>query len=146
MTTATAVDARAPNRWLRAIGFGFLAEASTVVTIIAVVMCYRYILARGLPDAEYAAFAARTGEVVGVIGGALYTFLFARLITKRLSARFIEHGIVTALSAIAFSIAGSLAGHHGVPAGYVLASVLKLAGGAFAGFLASRRYAPASAG
>ncbi|MGH7650565.1 MAG: hypothetical protein ACREMS_01855 [Gemmatimonadaceae bacterium] len=131
------------NRWLRAIGFGFLAEAATVVTIIAIVLGYRYIVARGLPDASYAAFGVRTGEIVGIVGGALYTFLFAWLVTKRLSSRFIEHGIVVAVTAVAFSVAGSIAGHQGVPAGYLIASTLKLAGGALAGFLASKRYATA---
>lgn len=109
-------------------------------------MGYRYVVARGLSDADYAAFAVRTGEIVGIIGGTLYTFLFARLLTKRLFARFIEHGLVVAITAVAFSIAGSIAGHQGVPAGYVIASVLKLAGGALAGFLAAKRYAPARPG
>jgi hypothetical protein len=53
----------------------------------------------------------------------------------RLATRFVAHGVVVAFTAIAFSIAGSIAGHQGVPAGYILASALKLAAGAFAGFL-----------
>jgi hypothetical protein len=43
-----------------------------------------------------------------------------------------------AATAIAFSVGGSLAGHKGVPDGYLLASVLKVAAGALAGFLYSR--------
>jgi hypothetical protein len=133
--TAIAVPARG-DRWLRAFFYGLLAEVATIVTIIAIVLLYRYVLAKNLTDADYAAFGMRTGEMVGIIGGTLYTFLFARLVTRGLPARRIAHGIVVALAAIALSVGGSLAGHHGLPAGYVLATLLKLAAGALAGFLA----------
>jgi hypothetical protein len=128
-----------PNRWLRAIGYGFLAELATVLTIILIVSVYRFVVARALPDAEYSAFGMRTGEIVGVVGGTLYTFLFARRLTRLLDSRFVAHGVLLALTAIAFSIGGSIAGHQGVPSAYVLASILKLAAGALAGFLAARR-------
>jgi hypothetical protein len=125
-------------RWLRAVGYGFLAEFATVLTIILIVQVYVHILAHGITDADYAAFGQRVGGIVGIVGGALYTYLFARLAMLGLFTRFVAHGIVVALTAIAFSVAGSIAGHQGVPAGYLLASVLKLAAGAFAGFLYSR--------
>ena len=123
------------DHWLRAVGYGFLAEAATVVTIIMIVMAYRFVFARGLPDADYAAFGARTGEIVGIIGGTLYTYLFARLLMRVVRGRFVAHGVVVALTAIAFSAAGSIAGHHVVPPAYLLASILKLAAGALAGLL-----------
>jgi len=126
------------DRWLRAAGYGLLAEVATILTIILIVSAYRFWLARGLPDADYAAFGERAGEIVGTIGGTLYTYLFAHFLVRRLSSRFVAHGLVVALAAIALSISGSIAGHHGVPAGYALASVLKLAAGALAGFLYSR--------
>jgi hypothetical protein len=117
------------------VGYGFLAEAATVVTIILIVTAYRLAFARGLSDADYAAFGERTGEIVGIIGGTLYTYLLARLLMRVVRGRFVAHGVVVALTAIAFSVAGSIAGHHDVPAAYLLASVLKLAAGALAGFL-----------
>src|ERR1700682_3692324 len=123
------------DHWLRAVAYGFLAEAATVVTIILIVMAYRFAFARGLSDADYAAFGERTGEIVGIIGGTLYTYLFARLLMPVVRGRFVAHGVVVALTAIAFSVAGSIAGHHDVPAAYLLASLLKLAAGALAGFL-----------
>ncbi len=123
------------DNWLRAVGYGFLAEAATVVTIILIVTAYRFALVRGLSDANYAAFGARTGEIVGIIGGTLYTYLFAQLLMRVVRGRFVAHGVVVALTAIAFSAAGSIAGHHAVPPAYLLASVLKLAAGALAGFL-----------
>ena len=126
------------DRWLRAAGYGFLAELATVLTIILIVQAYVRIFARGLTDADYTAFGQRVGGIVGIVGGTLYTYLFARLLMRRLSSRFIAHGVVVALTAIAFSIAGSVAGHQGVPADYILASALKLAAGALAGFLYSR--------
>jgi hypothetical protein len=127
------------DRWLRAIGYGLLAEIATIVTIIGIVLVYRYVFARGLTDAEYAAFGQRAGEVVGVVGGTLYVYLFARLLMRRVASRFVAHGIVLAIAAIALSVGGSLAGHQGVPAAYMLASALKLGAGGLASLLASRR-------
>ena len=120
---------------------GFLAEFATVLTIILIVMSYRYLFGRGASDADFAAFGVRTGELVGIVGGTLYTFLFARLLMARLSERFVMHGLVVAATAIAFSVGGSILGHHGVPAGYLLASTLKLAAGVLAGLLAQKRTA-----
>jgi hypothetical protein len=133
------VAALRQGRWVRAIASGFLAELSTVLTIILIVETYRYVFRRGEPDAAYAGFGAQTGAIVGVVGGAIYTYVFARLLMLTLPSRFVAHGVVVALAAIAFSIAGSIAGHQGVPGAYVLASVLKLAAGALAGVVAARR-------
>ncbi len=121
------------DRWLRAVGYGLLAEISTILTIILVTVLYRYVFSRGLTDAQYAAFNDRVGEVVGIVGGTLFTFLFARRLMRHLSSRFIAHGIVLALAAIALSVGGSIAGHHDVPRAYILASVLKLGAGILAG-------------
>ena len=132
--TSTGIPARR-DRWLRAVGYGLLAEVLTVLTIIAIVMSYRFLFARGLSDADYAAFGMHTGKTVGTVGGMLFTFFCARQLMLRLRRRFVEHGLVVAVAAIAFSVGGSLAGHHGLPDGYLLASVLKLAAGALAGFV-----------
>lgn len=109
-----------------------------MLTIIAIVMAYRFLFARGLSDADYAAFGMLTGKTIGTVGGTLFTFLMARLLMPRLTRRFVQHGLVVAAAAIAFSVGGSLAGHHGLPDGYLLASLLKLTAGALAGFLYSR--------
>lgn len=133
------------DRWLRAIAYGLLAEVATIITIVIIVMLYRYVISPGQPDAAYAAFSERTGGIVGIVGGTLYTFLFARLLMRRLHARQIAHGVVVAVAAIALSVGGSLAGHHGVPMGYIVASILKLTAGAWAGFLAARQRIPSVA-
>ncbi|MFN2636302.1 MAG: hypothetical protein ABR585_04705 [Gemmatimonadaceae bacterium] len=127
------------DRWLRAVGYGFLAELATVVTIVVVVVVYKVAIARDLTEAQYAAFGERAGAVLGVTAGTLFTFLFAQLLMRRLSARFVPHGLLLALTAVAFSVAGSIAGHHGVPGAYLLASALKVGAGALAGALAIRR-------
>jgi len=127
------------DRWLRAIAYGLLAEVATIITIIVIVMLYRFVIARGLSDAEYMAFGGRVGTIVGPIGGAIYVFIFARLLMRRIETRWVAHGILVATGAIALSVAGSIAGHQGVPSGYIAASALKLIAGAAAGFLASRR-------
>src|SRR5438105_3618069 len=127
------------DRWLRAIGYGLLAEIATILTIVAVVLIYRYGIARGLTDERYVAFASRTGAILGVLGGTLYVYLFARLLMRRLASRFVAHGIVVAIAAIVLSVGGSLAGHQGVPPAYLLASVLKILAGGLAGWMSSRR-------
>lgn len=131
------------HHWLRAVGYGLLAEITTIVTIIVIVMLHRYVFAVGRTTAEYDAFAARTGAVVGIVGGTLYTFAFARTLMRRVAGRHIAHGIVVAIAAIALSVGGSLAGHRGVPSGYLIASALKLAAGAIAGMFAAAREARA---
>lgn len=127
------------DRWLRAVGYGFLAETATIVTIIAIAVPYRYAFARGLPDSAYAAFNDRVGAAVGIVGGAIYTLLLARRLMHYISRRYVAHGVVAALAAIALSVGGSIAGHHGVPTAYMVASSLKIIAGALAGYLASRK-------
>ena len=139
--TSAEIAARG-DRWLRAIGYGLLAEISTIVSIIAIVVIHRHVVARGLTEADYTAFSERVGAIVGILGGTLYTFLFARLLMRQLSTRFIAHGIVVAIAAIALSVGGSLAGHQGVPSAYVVASALNISAGALAGFLAARAREP----
>ena len=134
MTARTSADS---DRWVRAFSYGLLAEIATVIVIILTVTIYRWGAAP--TGAEYTAFGERAGAIVGPVGGALFTFLFAWLLMRRLSGRYISHGVVVAIGAIALSIAGSLAGHGGIPAGYVLASVLKLVAGSLAGYLWERR-------
>jgi len=135
----SAPPAPAEDRWLRATAYGLLAEIATILTIIGAVMVHRYVFKPGLSDAEYAAFAAQAGGVLGLLAGTIFVYLFANLLVRQLAANYVAHGIVVALAAIALSIGGSLAGHHGVPRAYILASVLKLTAGAFAGFRASPR-------
>ncbi|HMI48750.1 MAG TPA: hypothetical protein VK481_08780 [Gemmatimonadaceae bacterium] len=145
--TSAGVPARG-NRWFRAFGYGLLAEVATIITIIVIMVLYRYVFARGLTPLDYDAFAARVGAVVGIVGGTLYTFFFAQRFLRFMrlmrhdSTRFIAHGIVVALGAIALSVGGSLAGHHGLPSGYLIASALKIIAGALAGFLAMKKDLP----
>ena len=138
--TSTEIPARR-NRWLLAVGYGLVAEVATITTIIVVVMAYKYVFARGLSEPEYTAFGKNVGGYIGVWGGAIYTYIFARRLMPRLSFRFSEHGMVVALGAIALSIIGSIAGHQGVPFAYIAASILKIVAGARAGFIYNRSVA-----
>jgi hypothetical protein len=131
-------NTKSRNRWLAALGYGLLAEVCTVITIILITVAYRFAIARGQAQAVYDAFGVKTGAVVGIVGGTLFVYLFARTLMRRLSASFIAHGLVLAATAIVLSVGGSIAGHHGVPSGYVLASILKLVAGWFAGFQAGK--------
>jgi hypothetical protein len=139
--TSTQILARR-DRWLRAVWSGFLAEFSTVLTVILIAEAYYHLFAPSPSDPGNAAIGERIGGIVGIVAGTLFTYLFARLLMLVLTRRFVEHGLVVALTAIAFSVGGSIVGHHGVPLLYVLASILKLGAGALAGFLAAKQYAP----
>ena len=122
------------DRWLRAVVYGLLAEIATIATIVVVVLAYKYLFARGLPEPAYTAFGERVGAIIGPVGGTLYTFILARRLMPGISSRFIAHGIVVALAAVALSVGGSIAGHQDVPTAYLLASALKIIAGALAGF------------
>ena len=126
------------DRWFRAIGYGLLAEIATIITIILVAKLYRYVFVRGLTDSAYAAFDQRVGEIVGIVGGTLYTFLLAQRLMRHVSTRQIAHGVVVALAAVVLSVGGSIAGHQGLPGGYLIATPLKILAGVLAGFLATR--------
>ena len=131
-------SAKSRNRWLAALGYGLLAEVCTVITIILITVTYRFVIARGQARSVYDAFGVKTGAVVGIIGGTFFVYLFARVLMRRLSANFIAHGLALAATAIVVSVGGSIAGHQGVPSGYILASILKLVAGWFAGFQAGK--------
>jgi hypothetical protein len=126
------------DRWVLAIGYGLLAEIATIATIVAVMVLIKFVIFRGLPEAEYAAMGTDVGGYIGGFGGAIYTYVFARRLMPRISAHFSEHGIVVALAAITLSIVGSIVGHQGVPVGYIFASILKIVAGARAGFVQLR--------
>ena len=122
------------NRWLAALGYGLLAEVCTIVTIILISLVYKFGIARGLTDAAYEAFNQKLGGIVGIVGGTLFVYFFARAITRRVTTSFVAHGLLVAVTATVVSITGSIAGHQGVPSGYILASILKIVAGWFAGF------------
>jgi hypothetical protein len=44
-----------------------------------------------------------------------------------------------ALAAVALSVGGSIAGHQGLPSGYLIATLLKIIAGALAGFLTMKK-------
>ena len=125
-------------RWLRAVAYGLLAEIATILTIVVIVLAHRYLFRRGLSEAGYTAFGEHVGATVGPIGGTIFTFLFAQRLMPRIASGFVAHGIVVALAAIALSLGGSIAGHHGLPVGYTVASALKIIAGASAGYLYER--------
>jgi hypothetical protein len=121
--------------WLRAIGYGFLAEIATIATIIAVVMLIKYASFQNMSDADYASHGERVGKYNVVYCCEIYTYIFAHRLMPKVSSRFSEHGIVVALAATTLSIAGSIAGHQSVPSEYIFATLLKILAGARAGFV-----------
>lgn len=101
-------------------------------------MLLKYVVFRGLSDVEETPLSGVAGLLIGVWGGALYTFIAARRLMRRISSHFVAHGIVVALGATALAILGSIAGHQGVPRAYLVATALKIIAGALAGFIYQR--------
>jgi hypothetical protein len=126
------------GRWLRAITYGLIAEIATILTIVVIVVAYKYLFSRGLSEAAYTTFGEHVGAIVGPVGGTIFTFLLAQRLMPTIASGFVAHGIVVALAAIALSVGGSIAGHQGLPAGYTVASALKIIAGALAGYLYDR--------
>jgi hypothetical protein len=123
-------------RWLRSFGAGVLAELATIALIVATVTLYK---ATGVRTAaEIEAFGGEVGALVGGIGGAVLVFLFARWVTGRVPGRYVAHGMVVALGAIALHQIGLLAGGAQPVAVAVAGDLLKLAAGAYAGFISGR--------
>jgi hypothetical protein len=126
-------------RWGRALSAGILAELATIVLIVLVVTLYRVVQpARAPGDVE--AFGARAGAVLGPLGGAVFTFLFALWVARGVRTQRIAHGLMVAVGAIALHLAGALATPDGYRPLYVMADALKLAAGALAGYVAQRRF------
>jgi hypothetical protein len=123
-------------RWLKSFGAGVLAELATIALIVATVTLYKATAAR--TAAEIEAFGGEVGALVGGIGGAVMVFLLARWITRRVPGRHVAHGMVVALGAIALHLIGLLAGGAQPLAAAAAGDLLKLAAGAYAGFISAR--------
>lgn len=130
--------ARANARWIRAVGSGIAAEAATAGTVILVVAIHS--VATGGPLVDVTSnFSYLAGAVIGVIGGAAYTYLFSRWIGRYLLKNFLAHGLVVAATAIVIHIGTTLGSTQGYDWVHALADVLKLTGGAVGGWQASRQ-------
>jgi len=110
----------------RIVAAGLLAEVGLIVAIVPVGL--------RLGDA-FLRFAAPPGSVVVCFLGALW-------VCRRVESRFVLHGVLVGVVAALFYIA--LTGFQPEPLAYVIAHVLKLAGGGAGGWVAQRRK-PASA-
>jgi hypothetical protein len=131
-------------KWLRSFGVGLLAEIATIVLIVLTVTLYKATGAR--TAAEIATFSGEVGALIGGVGGAVMVFLFARWITRRVPERWVAHGMVVAAGAIVLHLLGLLGAPGGFQPIYAAADLLKVAAGAYAGFVsgrsAERRKAP----
>ena len=129
--------ARANSRWIRAVGFGILAEVVTAITIILVVAIHSVVTGGQLVD-QTSRFSYLTGAVVGVLGGAFFTYLFSRWCGRYLLKNFVAHGLVIAGAAILIHVVSSLLSPQGYDFLHGVADLLKLAGGAAGGWQASQ--------
>jgi putative membrane protein (TIGR04086 family) len=110
-------------RWGRILAAGLLAEVGLILAIVPVGL--------RLGDA-FLRYAAPPGSFVVCFLGALWA-------CRRVESRFVLHGLLVGAVAALFYIA--LTGFQPEPLAYVIAHVLKLAGGAAGGRVAERRRA-----
>jgi hypothetical protein len=128
---------RTEARWIRAVIFGMLAELSTIVTVILVVTAHSVMTGGPMIDLT-SRFATIWGATVGIVGGAFYVYLYSRWIGSLVLQSFIAHGLVVAIAAIAVHLLTSLGSPGETETLKYAADALKLAAGAFGGWIASR--------
>jgi hypothetical protein len=128
---------RTEARWIRAVLLGIAAEAATIATIVFIVTIHSVMNGGPMID-TLSPFAQKWGAVIGIVGGALYVYLFARWLGAYLSRRWIAHGIVVALAAAAFHLLSSLGSSVHLGMLQYGADLLKIAAGALGGWVASR--------
>jgi putative membrane protein (TIGR04086 family) len=119
MTTASNI------RWGRVIAGGLLAEVALIVAIVP--------LGIRLGPTTGDAFLHYTAGP----GSFLFCFLGALWVGRKLESRFVLHGVLVGIVAALFYIA--LTKLQPEPLAYIVAHVLKLAGGAAGGYVAQRR-------
>lgn len=128
---------RTETRWARAVLFGLLAEITTIVVIIAIVTAHS--VATGGPMIDTTSrFATIWGAAIGIVGGALFVYLYARWIGSLVLQRHIAHGLVVAAVAVLLHIAGSLRTPENMRGLQIAADALKLVAGAIGGWVAAR--------
>jgi hypothetical protein len=124
--------------WVRALLTGALAEVCTIITVLAVIFGHR-VMSGGQSDQELQDFGLRAAALVGPLFGAIYTFLLALWVERKVEGRFLAHGLLVAAGAIALHLLGAFRAPGGFRALYVYADLLKLVAGAAAAFVAGRR-------
>jgi putative membrane protein (TIGR04086 family) len=107
--------------WLRVLLAGFLAEVSVIAIVLPIALLF------GKNTLPYSAPAASL----------LACFGFAAWVGRRLTSRFVLHGILVGVVATLIYVALTRAAPE--PLAYLVAHALKLLGGASGGLLAARR-------
>jgi hypothetical protein len=123
-------------RWVRAILAGIGAEVLTILVIVLAVSIYR---AGGHTADDVERFGGQAGLVIGPAGGALFTFVMALWALRGVSGRYLAHGLLVAVGAIALHLVGVSAAPGGFRPIYLGADAAKLAAGLIAGLIAARR-------
>jgi putative membrane protein (TIGR04086 family) len=113
--------------WIRILLGGLFAEVALIIAIVPI----------GLHvGGNFLVYTAPPGSF-------LFCFLGALWACRRIESRFILHGTLVGVVAALIYIALTRAQPE--PFAYIVAHALKLAGGAFGGFVAQRRPSPSSA-
>jgi hypothetical protein len=128
-------------RWVRVIIAGVLTEACVVLIIVIIVTAYKFAVSPA--EADYQVFAGRVGFYVGVFGGGVMAFIFALWVGRSLRADFLTNGFLVGCVAALLHVGLLAASKAEFQIAYVIADVLKLAGGALGGYVAQKSYSQA---
>ena len=115
------MDTPAGINWLRILLAGFLVEVSVIAIVLPIAFLF------GKNTLPYSAPAASL----------LACFVFAAWVGRRLTSRFVLHGILVGLVATLIYVALTRGAPE--PPAYLFAHALKLLGGAAGGLVAARR-------
>lgn len=125
-------------RVVLAVAAGLLAEVFTIAVVAIVFFGHRLIAGAETPE-QTQAFMTRAGSIVGPLFGVIFTFVMALWVVRKAKGRYLAHGLLVGVSAAVIHVVTSM----GAPGGYGMihaaADVLKLAAGAAAAMLATRR-------
>ena len=120
--------------WKRAILGGILAELVLIVLFVPVAFAVgfdRLADPNNLPPGVLA---------LVIVGSFVTTFLLMQWVGRRVTSRFVLHGVVVGLAAFAVYIIPVLASGGQQPPMYWFAHVMKILGGVTGGLIAARRH------
>jgi hypothetical protein len=96
-------------RWGRVIAAAVLSEVGVIVTLLAVILTYKFVISPGRSAAEYQQFGEVAGYYVAPAASGFAIFLSVFWMARKLTANFILNGTLVGVTAVVLT-AGFLFG------------------------------------
>lgn len=133
-------DMSEPIRWGRIVAAAIMAEAGVFAVLLAAITAYTRFFAPGLSEEAYYALGEEIGYYVAPTAGAIMTILSMLWVARKLSGRFILHGVLVGVVEVLLTfwfIFGARPEHRLM---YMVSFGLRIVGGYAGGVLARRRF------